>query len=127
MLIYIFVTSIKSSYASNRSPSIRTAGPYWTIAVEVPLDLRGAIDLNYEYKTHTLEPHRRRMKPLTRILSLVSRRWNWRVFLPCNGPLWLAAVTLNCLQWHLPVMEQLVEFKKTLLTSFNCDLDVGKL
>src|ERR1700761_8245843 len=117
MLIYIFVTSIKSSYASNRSPSIRTAGPYWTIAVEVPLDLHGAIDLNYEHKTHTLEPHRRRMKPLTRILSLVSRQWNQRVSLPCNGPLWLAAATLNCWHEHPPVMNQLVEFKQTLGTS----------
>ena len=29
----------------------------WTIAVEVPLDLHVAIELNYECKTCTLKPH----------------------------------------------------------------------
>src|ERR1700761_7083898 len=98
----------------------------WTIAVEVPLDLYGTNNLNYEYYTYTLEPHRRRMKPTTRILSMVSRQWNRRISLPCNGALWLAAATLNCLQWRSPVMDQLVEFKKILNTSLNCDIDVGE-
>src|ERR1700761_5034284 len=98
----------------------------WTIAVEVPLDLHGTIDLNYEYYTYTLEPHRRRMKPTTRVMPLVFRRWNQRISLQCNGALWLAAATLSCLQWHASIMDQLVEFRKILHTSFSCDIDVGK-
>src|ERR1700761_1446229 len=100
----------------------------FTVSTEVPLDFYSKIDrLKYDPDMYKMIPHKRRMKPMTRMITSVCQHWNAMVHSPGNSNLWIAAASLVCGGYPYPLKDpihQLIQFRDILTSSRQCDLDI---